>query len=114
MRKAGPVTLVLMGVGEQIFSVLWVTAIQREVPDRLLSRVFSLDYLGSLALLPAGLALAGPAADLVGRTQLLLFGGVVSIVTIVPVLAMPSARAFSSRPAQEERGSSPGRAAGSA
>jgi len=87
--------LLLMGVGEQIFSVLWVTAVQREVPDRLLSRVFSLDYLGSLALLPVGLALAGPAADLFGRTEFLIFGGFVAIVTIAPLLLMPSVRAFS-------------------
>jgi len=87
--------LLLMGVGEQIFGVLWVTAVQREVPDRLLSRVFSLDYLGSLALLPVGLALAGPAADLFGRTEFLIFGGFVAIVTILPLLLMPSTRAFS-------------------
>ena len=95
------VALVLMGFGEQVAEVLWVTAIQREVPDRLLSRVFSLDYLGSLALLPVGLALAGPAAEQFGRTEVLIFGGFVAITTIVPLLLMPSVRAFSSDPPAE-------------
>ncbi len=101
------VLLVAMGIGEQIFDVLWVTALQREVPDRLLSRVFSLDYLGSLALLPVGLALAGPAADLFGRTEFLIFGGFVAIVTIAPLLLMPTTRAFSGGPGERGAVSSP-------
>ena len=92
------VSLVAMGIGEQIFTVLWVTAIQRDVPDRLLSRVFSLDWLGSLALLPLGLALAGPATDLFGRDEVLVAGGVVAIATTLPLLLLPSVRRFSSSP----------------
>ena len=91
-------SLVAVGIGEQIFTVLWVTAIQREVPDRLLARVFSLDWLGSLALMPVGLALAGPATDLFGREEVLVAGGVVAITTTLPLLLLPSVRRFSTAP----------------
>lgn len=86
------------GAGEQIFSVLWTTGVQRDVPDALLGRVFSLDYLGSLGLLPLGLALAGPVSDLVGREALLIGSGSFAILTSAAILVSPQVRAFSSRP----------------
>lgn len=102
----GPAPLILVGlavllsgVGEAIFDVYWTTGVQRDVPDRLLARVFSLDYVGSLALMPVGYALTGPAVDLVGRDAVLAFGTAVVLVTTLPLLAMPSMRRFSSRPA---------------
>lgn len=59
--------------------------------------MFSLDFFGSLALMPLGYALTGPAVDALGRDAVLVFGAVVVVVTLVPLLAIPSVRAFSSR-----------------
>lgn len=53
---------------------LWGTMLMELVPDRLLSRVISVDYFGSLGLMPLGLVLAGGAASL-ASSQLLLTGG---------------------------------------
>lgn len=55
-----------LGVVWGMFDPFWLTAMQREVPPDMISRVSSYDYLGSLAFYPAGLALAGPVADLIG------------------------------------------------
>ena len=55
-----------LGVVWGMFDPFWLTAMQREVPPEMISRVSSYDYLGTLAFFPAGLALAGPVADLIG------------------------------------------------
>ena len=89
--------LVLAGSGEAVFDILWTTGLQRDVPDELLSRVFSLDWFGSLALLPLGLAFTGPAVDELGREPVLLFGAFIALVTLLPLLASDSVRRFSSR-----------------
>lgn len=89
--------LVLAGFGEATFEVLWTTAVQRDVPDQLLSRVISLDFLGSLALLPLGLALTGPAVAAFGRDEVLIFGAVVSFVLIFPPLLSGQVRRLSSK-----------------
>ncbi len=63
-----------LGVVWGMFDPFWLTAMQREVPPEMISRVSSYDYLGSLAFYPAGLALAGPLADLVGVSTTLWIG----------------------------------------
>ena len=89
--------LVLAGFGEATFEVLWTTALQRDVPDHLLSRVVSLDFLGSLALLPVGLALTGPAVEAFGRDEVLIFGAVVAFATIFPPMLSGQVRRLSSK-----------------
>ena len=49
------------GLGIETFGVLWDTTMQQEIPQDRLSRVYSYDALGSFALIPLGLALAGPS-----------------------------------------------------
>lgn len=88
---------VVGGAGEAIFDVYWTSGVQRDVPDRLLARVFSLDYFGSLALMPLGYALTGPAVEAVGRDAVILFGVGVVVVTTLPLLAIPSVRRFSTK-----------------
>lgn len=74
------------------FNVWWETALQRAVPRELLARVVSLDWLCSLALLPLGLALAGPAVDLVGRTPVLALAAATMVVTSLLPLLVPGVR----------------------
>ena len=54
------------GLGIETFGVLWDTTMQQEIPQDRLSRVYSYDALGSFALIPLGLALAGPLAEAIG------------------------------------------------
>ena len=65
----------LTGAGWTLFTVWWQTAIAELVPPAVLSRVTAYDWMGSLALLPLGLLLAGPAAALVGGSIVLAVGG---------------------------------------
>ncbi|MEV5410126.1 MFS transporter [Thermopolyspora sp. NPDC052614] len=76
----------VMGVCFDVFGVLWSTTLQREIPPESLSRVGSYDALGSLALGPIGLMLAGPAAVLVGPHAALL--GCAAIVLLVSLAAL--------------------------
>ena len=54
------------GLGLEIFSVFWDLSLQQQIPNDRLSRVSAYDWLGSLAALPIGMAIAGPLADAVG------------------------------------------------
>jgi hypothetical protein len=56
----------------EVFGVLWDTTMQQHVPREILSRVASYDALGSLVLLPVGLAVIGPIAQVVGNRWTLL------------------------------------------
>jgi predicted MFS family arabinose efflux permease len=56
----------LGGVAADVFGVLWDTALQQHVPGDSLSRVSAYDWFGSIALVPLGLAAAGPLVAAVG------------------------------------------------
>lgn len=80
------------------FNIWWASALQTAVPQELLARVVSLDWLCSLALLPLGLALAGPAVDLIGRGPVLVTAVVVMVVTSVLPLLVPGVRNLGDQP----------------
>lgn len=50
---------VAAGSSGQIFGVLWYTALQKNIPGEMLSRVSAYDHLGSIALAPLGIVAAG-------------------------------------------------------
>lgn len=54
------------GIGVELFSVFWDTALQTHVPNEVLSRVSAWDAIGSLVLIPAAYAVIGPIADAIG------------------------------------------------
>ncbi|MEP6462891.1 MAG: MFS transporter [Frankiaceae bacterium] len=68
------------GGGIGIFAVWWETALAQRIPPHLLSRVSAWDWMGSLALLPAGYLLAGPAAGAFGAVPVLLGGGLLGVL----------------------------------
>ena len=51
------------GIGFEIFSVLWNTALHTRVAPEALSRVSSYDVLGSIALVPVGEALSNTSSQ---------------------------------------------------
>ena len=87
------------GVGFEPFNVYWQTALQREIPDDKLARVSSLDWMASLALLPVGMALTGPAVAAVGVTAVLLLAAVVNVVSTVAALFVPGVKLELAHPA---------------
>jgi MFS family permease len=84
--SAGAVT----GVGIEVFSVLWATALQQHIPAALLARVSAYDSLGSIAFTPIGLALAGPVSTALGGVHPAMWAAVVlAAVPTALVLAVP-------------------------
>ncbi len=84
------VALFVVGVLLSAPMVIWGTLLQRRVPPDLLGRASSLDFFVSLLLVPASVALAGPAGELVGVREVFLVASVVPVV--VAVLAVVWAR----------------------
>ena len=82
----------LHGVGLQIFDVFWQVAIQENIPDDKLARVYSFDLVGSFVARPVGLALTGPVAEAVGFTPWLIVVGCVMGGSALLSLLAPDVR----------------------
>jgi MFS family permease len=99
---AGPPPLLLYpgtvvsGLAIGLFGVWWETALAQRIPPHLLSRVSAWDIMGSLALLPVGYLLAGPAASVLGDVRVLIGGGVVGTVAILLAVLPASTRNLTS------------------
>ena len=74
------------------FDVAWETAIQDRVPQRLLGRVSSWDYLTSLIAMPVGNVLAGPLSAAYGTAKVLTACAAVLLVSAASQLLVPGAR----------------------
>ena len=70
----------------------WVTAVQREVPQELQGRVFSIDMVGTSGLMPLGMALVGPVIALTGERSFLLFAIGFHILFCYLVLLVPGVK----------------------
>ena len=73
-----------VGIAFDFFYVLWVTTLQQHIPKESLSKVMSYDVLGSLALAPIGIAVAGPIAEHYGTSPVL---NVISFAFIICMAA---------------------------
>jgi MFS family permease len=71
------------GITDAVGMVIWGTLLQTRVPDALRGRVSSLDFFVSLSLLPASMALAGPAGEAFGLTAVFLFAGLAPVAAAV-------------------------------
>jgi MFS family permease len=74
--------MALAGGCVALFDVWWLTALAERIPPEKLSRVTSFDWMFSLALLPLGYVLAGPAANALGATPVLLGGAAIAFVVL--------------------------------
>ena len=70
----------------------WSSAVQREVPQHLQGRVFSIDHMGSTALMPLGMALVGPAANYFGERNLLIGASIFHVLMGLSVMRVPGVR----------------------
>ncbi|MFD7889198.1 MFS transporter, partial [Streptomyces albidoflavus] len=59
---------------------MWATSVQTQVRPEVLNRIHAYDVAGSLAMMPVGQALAGPAAGLLGTDVVLVSGGLLTLV----------------------------------
>ncbi len=99
LAGAAPFLLVLagsvaLGVGYASANVLMVSAIQRDVPAALLSRVMSFVQLADIGLAPIGFILAGPASALLGPRGALGAAAVCVLASAAAALSTPEIRRF--------------------
>ncbi|MEV5936185.1 MFS transporter [Streptomyces sp. NPDC052079] len=80
------------GVSVEVFGVSWMTALHQEIPEEKFSRVTAYDWFGSVALVPAAMALAGPAESAFGRTEALWGCAALVVVVTAAVLCVPDVR----------------------
>jgi transmembrane secretion effector len=68
-------------------SILWLTIEYRLVPEKMLGRVVSLDWMIALAGVPLSYAVIGPVANLIGAREALVVTGLAgAFVMLVPIL----------------------------
>ena len=88
------------------WEAFWATQVQREVPAEYQGRVFAIDYMGSLGLMPLGMALAGPLVNLFGERELLIGVAIFHLLVCAVVLLVPGVKEMkSSRPPYSPEGS---------
>jgi hypothetical protein len=86
------------GFGFACGAVVWDTAVQRAIPPEKVARVASYGWLSAMVFLPAGYALAGPIASVVGMRGYLLFGAAWLLASTLVVNRHPAVRGFSYQP----------------
>ena len=88
------------------WEAFWATQVQREVPAEYQGRVFAIDYMGSLGLMPLGMTLAGPLVNLFGERELLISVAIFHLFVCAVVLLVPGVKEMkSSRPPYSPEGS---------
>ncbi|MGW2741490.1 MFS transporter [Streptomyces sp. NPDC001450] len=80
------------GAGMSFWGVMWATSVQTQVPADVLNRIHAYDVAGSLAMMPVGQALAGPAAEALGADHVLLVSATMSVVVAAALLSVPAIR----------------------
>jgi MFS family permease len=80
------------GAGIEVFSVMWDTAMQQNIPGEKLSRVYAYDMLGSIAVTPVGTVLAGPIAEVAGVRATIWGAAALVVAATLPIFAVRDVR----------------------
>jgi MFS family permease len=86
------VAYLLAGFSVGPWEAFWNSAIQREVPRELQGRVFSIDHMGTVGLMPLGMVLVGPAVSVFGERELLIGASIFHIIICLFVLRVPGVK----------------------
>ena len=81
-------TAFVAGVGIQLFGVIWYTTLLTKIPGHMLSRVSAYDHLGSVALAPVGIVVAGILFESIGAKPTLIIAALTVIIPTVLVLGV--------------------------
>nr|WP_245771277.1 MFS transporter [Actinacidiphila guanduensis] len=84
--------VLVSGASSAYWGVNWATSVQTQVPGAVLNRIHAYEVAGSIAMVPVGQALAGPAASAIGAEHVLLIGGAVPLFVAAALLAIPAVR----------------------
>jgi predicted MFS family arabinose efflux permease len=94
---AAPVALIAVtefgsGLAIGLSGAMWETTLQEHVPEAALSRVAAYDWMGSMVLRPAGLAVIGPVATVVGVRSALVGAALIGLASNLALLAVRDVR----------------------
>ena len=89
-------TAFAVGVAGQLFAVLWYTTLQKKIPAHMLSRVSAYDHLGSIALAPLGIVVAGFVYDAIGHRSTLLIAALTGLLPTLAVFCVRDVRQMTS------------------
>ena len=78
--------------GMNFLNSIWQTVIQQLIPEQVLSRVSSYDFLISYVIMPAGYAFVGPVASAAGMDGTLVTAAVFMMVPSLVLTLLPAAR----------------------
>jgi predicted MFS family arabinose efflux permease len=84
----------LAGFAFSFGTVIWETSLQQEVAPDKLARVSAYNWMGAMAFLPAGYAIAGPVAAAIGMSKTLVIGAAWIVASTVAVISVRSVRDF--------------------
>jgi MFS family permease len=85
---------VLAGFAFSYGTVVWETSLQRVIAPEKLARVSAYNWMGAMAFLPAGYAIAGPVAAAIGMSTSLWIGAAWIVATTAVVLCVRDVRDF--------------------
>jgi hypothetical protein len=80
------------GMSWAYWGVNWATSVQTQVPGEILNRIHAYEVAGSVAMLPVGQSLAGPAATAFGARHVLQAGAVIALLVCTLLLSFPAIR----------------------
>jgi MFS family permease len=93
---------VFAGFGFACGAIVWDTQLQKAIAPEKLARVAAYGWMSAMVFLPAGYALAGPIASVVGMRAYLLFGAAWLVASTIFVNRLASVRAVTESPTAEE------------
>jgi MFS family permease len=82
----------LAGAGTEVFGMGWNLAMQENIEDRMLSRAYSYDALGSFVAMPIGQLAYGPLAETFGLEPVLVTSAVAYVAVVGLVLCSRAVR----------------------
>jgi hypothetical protein len=91
----------LAGFAFAFGSVVFETAIQAGIEPSKLSRVSAYNWMGAMVFLPAGYAIAGPVANMIGISTSLWIGAAWLVVSTAVVLSVGDVRRYGVEPVPE-------------
>jgi len=88
------------GAGIELFSLGWALAMQENIEERMLSRAYSYDMLGSFVAMPVGQLAYGPLGAAFGYRDVLIASGVAYAAIALLTLLSPAVRNLRRVPAE--------------
>jgi len=80
------------GIALQFGGLAWMHLLQEKIPNEQLGRVSSIDAMGSMSLMPVGMALAGWATGVFGPALVFIIGGALTALVGLGAILHPAIR----------------------